>query len=99
MPRTIIAIDQGTTGSTVLALREDLTVAARGYREFPQIYPQPGWVEHDPEAIWGSVLGALREALDKAGCAPADIAGIGITNQRETALAFDRKGGALHNAI
>ena len=67
MARFVIAIDQGTTGSTVLVLDEELAVRGRGYREFPQIFPQPGWVEHDPEAIWRSVTESLAEALARVG--------------------------------
>ncbi|HNF97923.1 MAG TPA: FGGY family carbohydrate kinase, partial [Pseudomonadota bacterium] len=63
MSRYVVAIDQGTTGSTVLLLSETLVVVSRGYAEFAQIYPQPGWVEHDPETIWQSVLTALGQAL------------------------------------
>ncbi|MDQ3340413.1 MAG: glycerol kinase GlpK [Myxococcota bacterium] len=96
--RHVIAIDQGTTGSTVLVLDEKLAVRGRGYKEFPQIYPQPGWVEHDPEEIWKSVSAALAQAL--AGIDAASIAAIGITNQRETTILWDRKTGkAVHNAI
>ena len=96
--RHVIAIDQGTTGSTVLVLDEQLAVRGRGYREFRQIYPQPGWVEHDPEDIWKSVLDALHQAL--AGIDPGSIAAIGITNQRETSVLWDRKTGKpAHNAI
>jgi glycerol kinase len=94
----ILAIDQGTTGTTVLVVDQKLTVRARGYRELPQIYPQPGEVEHDPEAIWASVTGALADAL---GPTDADrIAAIGITNQRETTLLWEREGGRpVANAI
>src|SRR5437762_4004976 len=96
--RHVIAIDQGTTGSTVLVLDETLAVAGRGYKEFRQIYPQPGWVEHDPEDIWASVTTALGQAL--AGIDPKSIAAIGITNQRETSVLWDRKSGKpAHNAI
>ncbi|HEY1550395.1 MAG TPA: glycerol kinase GlpK [Kofleriaceae bacterium] len=96
--RHVIAIDQGTTGSTVLVLDEQLAVRGRGYKEFRQIYPQPGWVEHDPEDIWASVIDALGQAL--AGIDVGSIAAIGITNQRETAVIWDRKTGkAAHNAI
>ncbi len=96
--RHVIAIDQGTTGSTVLVLDEQLQVRGRGYKEFRQIYPQPGWVEHDPEDIWASVIDALGLAL--AGIEPSSIAAIGITNQRETAVIWDRKTGKpAHNAI
>ncbi len=96
--RHVIAIDQGTTGSTVLVLDEQLHVRGRGYKEFRQIYPQPGWVEHDPEDIWASVLDALAQATKSI--EPSSIAAIGITNQRETSVLWDRKTGkAVHNAI
>jgi glycerol kinase len=96
--RHVISIDQGTTGSTVLVLDEQLQVRGRGYKEFRQIYPQPGWVEHDPEDIWASVLDALGQALK--GIVSSSIAAIGITNQRETSVIWDRKTGkAAHNAI
>ncbi len=96
--RHVIAIDQGTTGSTVLVLDEKLEVRGRGYREFRQIYPQPGWVEHDPEDIWASVLDALGQAMK--GIDAASVAAIGITNQRETSVIWDRSTGkATHNAI
>jgi glycerol kinase len=100
MTRYIASIDQGTTGTTVLVLDESLAVRGRGYREIPQIYPQPGWVEHDPEAIWSSVVGALGEAVGAAKVAPTEIAAVGITNQRETTVAWDAGSLApLHNAI
>ncbi len=96
--RHVIAIDQGTTGSTVLVLDEQLQVRGRGYQEFRQIYPQPGWVEHDPEDLWSSVTAALALALE--GVDPKSIAAIGITNQRETSILWDRQTGkAVHNAI
>jgi glycerol kinase len=87
----IVAIDQGTTGTTVLVVDGARSVRGRGYREFAQIYPRPGEVEHDPEAIWASVLGALEQAL--AGVDPRRIAALGITNQRETTLLWERDGG------
>jgi glycerol kinase len=90
--RYVVAIDQGTTGSTVLVLSETLHILAKVNREFPQLYPRPGWVEHDPEAIWASVLSALGEALAQAGT--REIAAIGITNQRETTVLWDRATGA-----
>ncbi len=93
MGDVLVAIDQGTTGSTVLVLDRELAVLARGYREFPQLYPRPGWVEHDPEALWASVTGALSEALALARVAPSRIHAIGITNQRETTLVWDRRTG------
>jgi len=96
--RHVIAIDQGTTGSTVLVLDEQLQVRGRGYKEFRQIYPKPGWVEHDPEDIWNSVLTALDQAMGFID--PKTIEAIGITNQRETAVIWDRRSTkAAHNAI
>jgi glycerol kinase len=91
--RHVIAIDQGTTGSTVLILDETLEVRGRGYKEFRQIYPTPGWVEHDPEDIWSSVTAALGQALADGKIQPSSIAAIGITNQRETTVLWDRKTG------
>jgi glycerol kinase len=82
----ILAIDQGTTGTTCLLVDDELRVLGRGYRELPQHFPRPGWVEHDPEEIWQSVLGAARDAGGK----PDTVA---ITNQRETTLVWDRSTG------
>ncbi|HXU60243.1 MAG TPA: glycerol kinase GlpK [Polyangia bacterium] len=97
-PDLIVAIDQGTTGTTVLLVDAARTVRGRGYQEFAQIYPRPGEVEHDPEAIWSSVLGALGQAL--AGIDTRRIAALGITNQRETTLLWEREGGRpVANAI
>jgi glycerol kinase len=96
--RHVISIDQGTTGTTVLVLDEALQVRGRGYQEFRQLYPEPGWVEHDPEDIWGSVCSAVQAALQSVD--PASVAAIGITNQRETTVVWDRKTGrAIHHAI
>ena len=100
MPKYIIAIDQGTTGSTVMVLDEQIRVLAKINEEFEQIYPEPGWVEHNPEAIWSSVTCALGKAMEAAGIDGQDVAGIGITNQRETTLIWERQGGRpIHNAI
>ena len=102
MSRFILAIDQGTTGSTVLVFDEKLQLRARGYRELPQHYPKPGWVEHDPEEIWASVRGALTDALHASGASidPTQIAAVGITNQRETTLLWERATGRpVGNAI
>jgi glycerol kinase len=94
----VVAIDQGTTGTTVLVVDAKRTVRGRGYRELPQIYPRPGEVEHDPEAIWGSVTGALSDAL--GGVDVRRIAALGITNQRETTLLWERASGKpVANAI
>ncbi|HEY8258690.1 MAG TPA: FGGY family carbohydrate kinase, partial [Gemmatimonadales bacterium] len=85
---SILALDQGTTGSTALVVHQDGTVLGRGYREFTQHFPKPGWVEHDPEEIFRVSVSAMREAIAQAGERPA---GIGITNQRETAVLWDRR--------
>ena len=96
----ILCIDQGTTGSTALVLSHDLQVLARANEEFPQIYPQPGWVEHDPDSIWVSVRSSVLAALASAGVDASAIRGIGITNQRETTVVWDRATSApIHNAI
>ena len=93
MTKTVVAIDQGTTGSTVLVIGEKLDVLAKVNREFPQLYPKPGWVEHDPEAIWASVLSALSAALAESRTDPKSVAAVGITNQRETTLLWDKRTG------
>ena len=96
----VMAIDQGTTGTTVVILDAELNVLAKENSEFPQIYPRPGWVEHDPEAIWLSTTRTIGLALARAGLQGSSIAAIGITNQRETTVVWDRKTGApIHNAI
>ena len=100
MKSNVLAIDQGTTGTTVLILDASLNVLSRANQEFPQIYPQPGWVEHDPEAIWSSTTAAIRAALTKGNVSGDSIAAIGITNQRETTVIWDRTSGQpIHNAI
>lgn len=93
MKDLLLAIDQGTTGTTVLILDSTLNVLARENHEFPQHYPKPGWVEHDPEEIWQSVLRAIEEALRAGSIDPSRIAGIGITNQRETTILWERQSG------
>ena len=80
----ILAVDQGTTGTTCLVLDEELTVVSRAYRPITQHFPRPGWVEHDPEEIWRSVREAAEDAVRAAGT--GDLAAIGITNQRETTV-------------
>lgn len=95
----ILAIDQGTTGTTVLAVDADLRVRAKHTVEFPQVFPQPGWVEHEGAAIWRSVEEATRGCLERGGLSTTDIAAIGITNQRETTCLFDRHGQPLSNFI
>jgi glycerol kinase len=96
----VLAIDQGTTSSRAMVFRADCTIAAIAQQEFPQRFPRSGWVEHDPEDLWRSVLATCREAMAKAGLAARDIAAVGIANQRETALVWDRATGRpIHNAI
>ncbi|MEM7753686.1 MAG: glycerol kinase GlpK [Pseudomonadota bacterium] len=96
----VMAIDQGTTSSRAILFDGDLSIAAVAQREFPQHYPASGWVEHDPEDLWTTVVETAREAMDKLGATPADIAAIGITNQRETTVVWDKvTGKPLHNAI
>jgi len=96
----ILAIDQGTTGSTVALMDVRGTLLASVNHEFPQLYPQPGWVEHDPEAIWQSVLKGIRALFRKRLAKPDQVVAIGITNQRETALLWDRDTGEpLNNAV
>jgi glycerol kinase len=96
----ILAIDQGTTSSRAIIFDGSMKIVAQGQQEFPQIYPASGWVEHDPEDIWNSVVATVKTALKKAKLKAADIAAVGITNQRETAVIWDRATGkAIHNAI
>lgn len=96
----VLAIDQGTTGSTVALMDSRGEVRASVNCEFPQIYPRPGWVEHRPGDIWESVLKGIRSILRKRICKPSEIVAIGITNQRETSLLWDRRSGeALNHAI
>ncbi|HEY9897640.1 MAG TPA: glycerol kinase GlpK [Pantanalinema sp.] len=98
--RYVLAIDQGTTGSTVLLFDRDGRVAGRAYREVTQHYPQPGWVEHDASEIWRGVQEAIDTCLQAAGATSDAIAGIGITNQRETVVVWDRETGEpVHRAI
>ncbi|HEY4171400.1 MAG TPA: glycerol kinase GlpK [Rhodopila sp.] len=100
MPRHILVIDQGTTSTRSIVFDAAVAPVATAQQEFSQIYPRPGWVEHDPEEIWTSVLTTARQALANAGLAAADIAALGITNQRETVVVWDRRTGrAIHNAI
>jgi len=96
----ILALDQGTTSSRAIVFGHDGSMLAVAQQEFTQIFPQSGWVEHDPREIWDTQLKTARDALKKAGLKAADIAAIGITNQRETAVLWDRKTGEpIGNAI
>lgn len=100
MAEYILALDQGTTSSRAILFDHGGRIVDTVQQEFPQIYPQPGWVEHDPEAIWQSQLGTAQQVLQKAGAAAKQVAAIGITNQRETTVVWDRKTGEpLYNAI
>ncbi|MFL6022165.1 MAG: FGGY family carbohydrate kinase, partial [Marmoricola sp.] len=89
--RSVLAIDAGTTGVTAVVVTPEGTIAAKGYQEFAQHFPQPGWVEHSPEEIWQATLESTRAALKAWGRPTSDLAGIGITNQRETILLWDRE--------
>ena len=96
----ILAVDQGTTGTTCLVVDEELRPVGRGYREISQHFPEPGWVEHDPEEIWASVLATAEEALADAGVSAAELAAVGVTNQRETTVVWERSSGdPVHPAI
>lgn len=96
----ILAIDQGTTSSRAIIFDADTVIIAAAQQEFPQHFPASGWVEHEPEDLWDTTLAVCREAMAKAGVTASDLAGIGITNQRETTLVWDRQTGkAIHRAI
>jgi glycerol kinase len=100
MPSLLLAIDQGTTSSRAILFSQDISVVAMAQREFPQHFPASGWVEHEPEDIWASTIATCREAIEKASATADDIAAIGITNQRETTLVWDRTTGrAIARAI
>jgi glycerol kinase len=96
----LLAIDQGTTSTRAILFDASLTPVAVAAQELRQIYPAPGWVEHDPEEIWSATVATARAVLAKAGAAAANVAGIGITNQRETTVLWDRASGKpIHNAV
>jgi glycerol kinase len=100
MNKFILALDQGTTSSRAIIFDHSGLPVATAQKEFTQIYPKPGWVEHDPEEIWSSQAGVATEVLTKAGLKSTDIAGIGITNQRETTIVWNRiTGKPVYNAI
>lgn len=100
MGKYLLAIDQGTSSSRTVIYDHNTSVIAGAQQEFPQIYPQPGWVEHDPEAIWTSVCAVTKDAMSASRANTADITAIGITNQRETTLIWDRNTGqCVYNAI
>ncbi|WP_022702903.1 glycerol kinase GlpK [Pseudorhodobacter ferrugineus] len=96
----ILAIDQGTTSSRAIIFNSTMQIVATAQEEFPQHFPQSGWVEHDPSDLWSTTAGTARAAIEKAGLGVADIAAIGITNQRETTIVWDRTTGQpIYNAI
>src|SRR3989442_1545181 len=96
----LLALDQGTTSSRAALFDAEGGLVGLASEEFPQIYPQPGWVEHDPEAIWSSQAAAARRVLAETGVDAASVAALGITNQRETTLVWERDTGRpIHNAI
>ncbi len=100
MPQYILSFDQGTTSSRAIVFDKNGSIKSVAQKEFTQIFPQPGWVEHDANEIWGTQLGVAAEAITQAGLSVKDIAAIGITNQRETTVVWDKKTGTpIHNAI
>ena len=99
-PKYILALDQGTTSSRAIVFGHEGQIVSLAQQEFEQIYPSPGQVEHDPEAIWSSQLAVAREALQRANLTARDLAAIGITNQRETTILWERSTGRpVANAI
>lgn len=99
-PRYVLALDQGTTSSRAILFDHSGRIAAMTNQEYPQLYPQPGWVEHDPEAIWSSQIACARNVLHESGTRPSDVAAIGITNQRETTVLWEKATGRpVMNAI
>lgn len=100
MASHILAIDQGTTSSRAIIFNSSLEIIASAQEEFEQFFPQSGWVEHDPNEIWSTTLNTCKKALENSGLAATDIASIGITNQRETTILWDKKNGTpVHKAI
>ncbi|MFN2341277.1 MAG: glycerol kinase GlpK [Halanaerobium sp.] len=100
MENYILAIDQGTTSSRAIVFNHDGEIVASSQREFTQHFPKPGWVEHDPDEIWGTTLAVMADAMGRKDINPSQIAAIGITNQRETTVVWDAETGKpIHNAI
>ena len=100
MSKYVMALDQGTTSSRCILFDKKGNICSMAQKEFTQLYPRPGWVEHNPMEIWSSQLAVLTEAMAMVGASPADISGIGITNQRETTIVWDKKTGEpVYNAI
>ncbi|TMC84577.1 MAG: glycerol kinase, partial [Chloroflexi bacterium] len=90
MPPVVLSLDEGTTGATAIAVGIDGEIRGKGYAEITQHYPRPGWVEHDPNEIWSAVQASAKLAMDAAGAGARDVRAIGITNQRETLVLWDR---------
>ncbi|AEH25487.1 glycerol kinase GlpK [Pyrococcus yayanosii] len=99
MEKFVLSLDEGTTSARAIIFDRNSEILGFGQYEFPQHYPRPGWVEHDPEEIWDAQLRAIKTALEMAKVEPSQIAAIGVTNQRETTIVWDRKGKPLYNAI
>ena len=100
MEKYILSIDQGTTSSRAILFNKAGEIVHTSQKEFTQIFPKPGWVEHNANEIWGSVLAVIAGCLSEAGVSASQIAGIGITNQRETAVVWDKETGKpVYNAI
>lgn len=100
MEQYIMALDAGTTSNRAIVFDREGRIVSVAQKEFTQIFPQPGWVEHDANEIWSTMLGVAVEALAKSGATPKDIKGIGITNQRETTIVWDKETGEpVSNAI
>ncbi|MCL6613876.1 MAG: glycerol kinase GlpK [Firmicutes bacterium] len=100
MARYIMALDQGTTSSRAIIFDENGSIRSMAAKEFAQIYPRPGWVEHDPMEIWGSQISVVKEALKRAALSPEDLAAVGLTNQRETTIVWEKRTGRpVCNAI
>ena len=91
MKKYLVALDQGTTSSRAIVFDRSQQIVASAQKEFPQLYPQAGWVEHDPLELYSSQYGVMMEAITRGGIDPAEIAAIGITNQRETTIVWDRR--------
>ena len=90
MKKYLVALDQGTTSSRAIVFDRSQQIVASAQKEFPQLYPQAGWVEHDPLELYSSQYGVMMEAITRGGIDPAEIAAIGITNQRETTIVWDK---------
>ena len=100
MPKYILALDQGTTSSRAILFDDKQNIAAVSQKEFTQLYPKEGWVEHNPMEIWSSQYAVMMEVIAQSNIRAADLAAIGITNQRETTILWDRETGMpIYNAI